>query len=158
MSQSTCMTTSTPITESTMGTPSTLPENVPIDFGTLSDVRSLTAAYKDDGARENIKKKMYDIINEFGPSGVTFDTVQELVVLADNQDRDVFLHIVTKIPDVLRDMPLLCSIALQGLAVILDLIPADLDVGSIQGVFVKILASLQDYLNDIRTVKNDLQL
>ncbi|KAF9080191.1 hypothetical protein BGX23_002518 [Mortierella sp. AD031] len=161
MSQSTCMTTSTPITQSTMGTPSTLsPENVPIDFGTLSDVRSLTAAYKtvDDGARENIKKKMYDIINGFGPSGVTFDTVQELVVLADIQDRDVFLYIVTKILDVLRDMPLLSSIALQGLAVILDLIPDDLDMGSMQGVFVKILAPLKDYLHDIRTVKNDLQL
>ncbi|KAF9556898.1 hypothetical protein EC968_007920 [Mortierella alpina] len=157
-SQSTWMTTST---QSTMGTLSTSsPENVLIDFGKLSDVRSLTAAYKsaDDGARGIIEKTIYDIIKEFGQHQLTFDTVHELVILADVQDRDIFLHLVAEFLRVLNDKPLLSGITLQGLAVILDLFPDDIDLGSLQGAFVEMLASLQDRLRVIRTVNNDLQL
>ncbi|CAO3563834.1 unnamed protein product [Mortierella alpina] len=160
MSVSTCMTTSTPASPSTVGTPSTSAELAVCAFGTVSDVRSLTAAYKtaDEGARGIIEQQIYDIIKEFGQCQVTFETVQELVVLADIQDRDIFLHLVTEILRVLRDMPLLSDIALQGLAVILDLFPDDIDMGSMQGAFVEMLASLQKRLSGIRTVNNDLQL
>ncbi|KAF9946150.1 hypothetical protein BGZ72_000635, partial [Mortierella alpina] len=161
MSVSTCTTTSTSTSPSTVGTPSTLAsEHAVSDFGTVSDVRSLTAAYKtaDDGARGIIEKKIYDIIKEFGQHQLTFDTVHELVVLADVQDRDIFLHLVTEVLRVLKDKPLLSGITLQGLAVILDLFPDDIDLGSLQGAFVEMLASLQDRLRVIRTVNNDLQL
>ncbi|KAF9974015.1 hypothetical protein BGZ75_000968, partial [Mortierella antarctica] len=161
MSISTCMTTSTSASPSTVGTPSTsASETVVCDLGSLSDVRSLTAAYKTLHGESHgaIEQMIHDIIKEFGQREVTFDTVQELVVLANNQGRVIFLHIVTEILRVLRDKPLLSDMALQGLAVILDLIPDDLDMGSMQGVFVKTLASLQDCLHGIRTVKNDLQL
>ncbi|KAG9319156.1 hypothetical protein KVV02_001361 [Mortierella alpina] len=167
MSMSTCMTPSTSISQSTMGTPSTLAsETIFSDFGTVSDVRSLTVAYKTaaDGARGVIEKKIYDIIKEFEQCQImTFDTVQEdtvqeLVVLADIHDRDIFLHIVTKILNVLRDTPLLSDIALQGLAVILDLFPDDVNLDSVHGAFVDILASLQGRLRVIRTDNNDLQL
>ncbi|KAF9964876.1 hypothetical protein BGZ70_005791, partial [Mortierella alpina] len=47
---------------------------------------------------------------------------------------------------------------LVGLAVILDLFPADVDLGSMQGAFVEILASLQGRLRTIRTDNNELQL
>ncbi|KAF9975373.1 hypothetical protein BGZ75_000557, partial [Mortierella antarctica] len=144
-----------------MATPSTLAsETVVSDLSSASDVRFLTAAFKtaDDGARGHIKQKIYDIINEFGPSGVTFNTVQELVVLADIRDREIFLHIVTKILHVLRDSSLLCDIALQGLAVILDSFPDDIDLSSAQGAFVEILKPLQERLRGIRTVNNDLQV
>ncbi|KAF9274982.1 hypothetical protein BGZ68_000205 [Mortierella alpina] len=146
---------------STMGTSSTLAsETVISDLSSGSDVRFLTAAYKtaDDEARGNIKQKIFDIINEFGPKGVTFDTVQELVVLADIRDREIVLCIITKILHVLRDSPLLSDIALQGLAVILDSFPDDLSLGSAQGAFVEILKPLQERLRGIRTVNNDLQV
>ncbi|CAO3563716.1 unnamed protein product [Mortierella alpina] len=160
MSVSTCMTTSTPASPSTVGTPSTSADLAVCAFGTVSNVRSLTAAYEtaDEGARGIIEQQIYDIIKEFGQRQVTFETVQELVVLADIQDRDIFLHLVTEILRVLRDMPLLSDIALQGLAVILDLFPEDIDMGSMQGAFVEMLASLQKRLSGIRTVNNDLQL
>ncbi|KAF9281378.1 hypothetical protein BGZ68_006668 [Mortierella alpina] len=47
--------------------------------------------------RAIIQQKIYDIIKEFGQHQVTFDTVQELVVPAEIQVRDIFLHIVTEI-------------------------------------------------------------
>ncbi|KAF9272713.1 hypothetical protein BGZ68_002151, partial [Mortierella alpina] len=145
----------------TLSNPSTLAsETVVSDFGTVSDVRSLTAAYKtaDERARGIVKQKIFDIIDEFRPKGVTFDTVQELVVLAGIQDRDVFLHIVTKILDVLRNMPLLSSIVLQGLAVILDSFADDTDLRSAQGVLVEILTPLQERLRGIHTVNSHLQV
>ncbi|KAF9947959.1 hypothetical protein BGZ72_010108, partial [Mortierella alpina] len=160
-SQSTCMTAITSSSQSTTATTSTLPsEFVVNDVGTVSDVRSLTVAYNtaDHGTREDIKKKMYDIINEFAKHEVSFATVQELVVLADVRDREIFLHIVTKILHVLRDSSLLSDIALQGLAVILDSFPDDIDLSSAQGAFVEILKPLQERLRGIHPVKNDLQL
>ncbi|KAF9276625.1 hypothetical protein BGZ68_009897, partial [Mortierella alpina] len=134
--------------------------NQPVYYSAVSDVHSLTAAYKtaDDKERGIIEEKIYNIIKEFGQHQVTFDTVQELVVLADIQDRDIFLHIVTEILRVLKDMPLLSGIALQGLAVILDLFPDEINMNSVQGAFVEILTSLQNRLHGTRTVNNDLQL
>ncbi|KAF9928834.1 hypothetical protein BGZ67_006736, partial [Mortierella alpina] len=161
MSISTCMTTSTSTSPSTVDTPSILAsETVVGDLGSVSDVRSLTAAYKtsDNGSREAIVKNIYSIIKEFGKHQLTFDTVQELVILADIHDRDIFLHLVTEILRVLKDKPLLSGITLQGLAVILDLFPDDIDLGSLHGAFVEMLASLQDRLHVTRTVNNDLQL
>ncbi|KAF9903851.1 hypothetical protein EC991_003262, partial [Linnemannia zychae] len=161
MSVSTCTTTSTSTSPFTVGTPSTLAfETVVSDFGSVSGVRSLAAAYKttEGGAREIIEQRIYDVIKEFGQHQMTFDIVQELVVLAEIQDRAIFLHIVTEILGILKDKPLLSGIALQGLAVILDLFPDDLDMGSVHGAFVETLASLQDRLRVIRTVNNDLQL
>ncbi|KAI8602677.1 hypothetical protein EDD21DRAFT_352528 [Dissophora ornata] len=161
VSASTCMFTSTLTTQSTVGTPSAFAsEDVVSDVGIVSDVRFLTAAHKiaDDKAREIIDSKAYDIIKQFGESRVTFDTIQELVALADIQDRGIFLHITTKILHVLRDMPLLTSIALQGLAVIMDSFPDEIDLGSLQGTFLEILKPLQARLNDIRTANNISEL
>ncbi|KAF9947372.1 hypothetical protein BGZ70_002707 [Mortierella alpina] len=161
MSMSTCMTTSTATSQSTMSASSTLAsETVVNDLCSMSDVRSLTAAYKtaDDGARGILLKKIYDTINEFRLHQVTLDTVQELVVLADIQDRDIFLHIVIEFLHVLKNKTLLSDIALQGLAVILDLFPDDIDMSSLQGSFADILAPLHDRLHNIRTVNNGLQL
>ncbi|KAI8602510.1 hypothetical protein EDD21DRAFT_352680 [Dissophora ornata] len=156
-SVSACVSTSTLTTQSTVETPSTLAsEAVVDDVGIVSDVRSMTAAYKiaDDEEREIIDNKAYDIIKQFGESPVTFDTMQELVALADIQDRDIFLHITTKILNVLRDMPLLTNIALQGLAVILDSFLDEIDLGSLHGTFVEILKPLQTRLSSIRTANN----
>ncbi|KAF9274210.1 hypothetical protein BGZ68_000861 [Mortierella alpina] len=161
MSISTCVATSTSTSQSIMDTRlSVASETVVNDVGVVSDVHSLTAAYKtaDDKERGIIEEKIYNIIKEFGQHQVTFDTVQELVVLVDIQDRDIFLHIVTEILRALKDMPLLSSTALQGLAVILDLFPDEINMNSVQGAFVEILTSLQNRLHGTRTVNNDLQL
>ncbi|KAF9573394.1 hypothetical protein EC968_008576 [Mortierella alpina] len=154
----TCTSTSQP---TTTGLETMVCETVVSDPGTLSDVRTLTAAYKtaDDEARRIIEKKIYDIIKEFGESQIiTFDTVQELVVLADIQDPVIFLHIVTRIFYVLRDTPLLSSIALQGLAVILDLFPGNVDLGSLRSAFVEMLVSLQDRLHVICPASDESQV
>ncbi|KAI8603074.1 armadillo-type protein [Dissophora ornata] len=157
VSVSTCMSTSTLTIQSTVGTSSAFASEVVVsDVGIVSHVRSTTAAYNIAGndAREIIDNKAYDIVKQFGKSRITFDTVQELVVLANIPDRDIFLHITTKILHVLRDMPLLTSIALQGLAVILDSFPDKIDLGSLHGTFVEILKRLQARLSDIRTANN----
>ncbi|KAF9090541.1 hypothetical protein BGX27_002226 [Mortierella sp. AM989] len=143
---STFMTTSTSTSLFTIGTPSTLAsETVVGDLGSLLDVWPLKAAYKTaaDGARGIIEKKRSTTLSR---------------TLADVQDRDIFLHLVTEVLRVLNDNPLLSGITLQGLAVILDLFPDDIDLGSLQGAFVDMLASLQDRLRAIRTVNNDLQM
>ncbi|KAI8596324.1 hypothetical protein EDD21DRAFT_8271 [Dissophora ornata] len=148
VSESTCMFTSTLTTQSTVGTPSVFaPEAVVSDIGIASHARSMAAAYK-------IDNKVYDIIKEFGGSPITFDTVQELVAMANIPDRDIFLHITTKILNVLRDMPLLGSIPLKGLAVILDSFPEKIDLGSLHGTFLEILKPLQARLSSIRTASN----
>ncbi|KAI8599516.1 hypothetical protein EDD21DRAFT_339706 [Dissophora ornata] len=51
-------------------------------------------------------------------------------------------------------MPLLTSIALQGLAVILDSFPDKIDLGSLHGTFVEILKTLQARLCSISTANN----
>ncbi|KAG0195814.1 hypothetical protein BGX28_000577, partial [Mortierella sp. GBA30] len=156
----TCMPTSIQTTQSTVGTPSTSTiESVFSDVEVL-DVCCVATACKaaDDKVREIVGNNAYDIIKQFSESHITFDTVQELVVLADIHDRDVFLHITTKILRVLRDMPLLSSIPLQGLAVILDSFPDEIDLGSLHGAFVEILKPLQARLGDIRSANNDGQL
>ncbi|KAF9946439.1 hypothetical protein BGZ70_003217, partial [Mortierella alpina] len=161
MSVSTCTTTSTSTNQATTATSVTLASGTIVgEVGSVTDVRSLMAVYQtaDEGAREVIKTKFYDIIEGFAQGPKTFDTVQELVVLAAFQDRDVFLHIITKILCVLKETPLLSGIALQGLAVILDTIPGGTDLTSLQGIFVEILTSLQHLLHAVRTVNNDLQL
>ncbi|KAG0215500.1 hypothetical protein BGX28_009548 [Mortierella sp. GBA30] len=94
----------------------------------------------------------------FGTSLITFDSVQELVVLVDIQDFNIFLHVRTEILRALKDNRLLSSIPLQGLAVILDYLPDDIDLSSLHGTFVEILNTLHAYLRDIRTVNNDRQL
>ncbi|KAF9940343.1 hypothetical protein BGZ70_006344, partial [Mortierella alpina] len=159
MSISTCTTSSTPTSQGTTVT-SLASGTVVTEVGLVTDVRSLMTAYKtaDDGEREIIKTKMYDIIEVFGQGPKTFDTVQELVVLAAFPDRDIFLHIIASIVCVLRETPLLSGVALQGLPVILDTIPGDIELGSMQGVFVNILTSLQHLLHATHTVNNDLQL
>ncbi|CAO3572854.1 unnamed protein product [Mortierella alpina] len=161
MSISTCTTTTTSVSQSTTVTSLTLAsETIVTDVDSVTDVRSLMAAYPtaDDGAREIIKRKIYGVIEGFGQGPKTFDTVQELVVLAAFPDRHVFLLIITKVLSVLKETPLLSSIALQGMAVMLDTIPGDIDLSSMQGVFVEILTSLQHRLHAIRIVDNDLQL
>ncbi|KAF9272497.1 hypothetical protein BGZ68_002355, partial [Mortierella alpina] len=161
MSISTCTTISTPTSQATTVTSLILAsEPVAFEFDSVTDVRFLTAAYKtvDVGAREIIKRKLYDIIKEFKQGPKTFDTVQELVVLAAFPDRDIFVHIIESILSVLRETSLHSYVVLQGLAVILDTIPGDTDLGSMQGVFVDILTPLQHLLHATHTVKNDLQL
>ncbi|CAO3569034.1 unnamed protein product [Mortierella alpina] len=161
MSISTCTSTTTSVSQSTTVTSLSLASETMItDVDSVTDVRSLMAAYPiaDDRAREIIKRKIYGVIEGFGQGPKTLDTVQELVVLAAFPDRDIFLHIITKVLCVLRETPLLSGVALQGMAVILDIIPGDIDLSSMQGVFVEILTSLQHFLHAIRTADNDLQL
>ncbi|KAF9943631.1 hypothetical protein BGZ72_003637, partial [Mortierella alpina] len=110
MSVSTCIITSTSISQSTMGTPLTLASEIAVsERSSVSDVRSLKTAYKtaDKKERDIIEQKIYDIIKEFGQHQITFDTVQELVVLAEIQDPAIFLHIVAEILRVLKNSPLL---------------------------------------------------
>ncbi|KAG0198267.1 hypothetical protein BGX28_008282, partial [Mortierella sp. GBA30] len=160
-SVSTGMSSPTLTTQSTVGTPSTLSTEASVsNVGIESDVCSMVAAYKiaDVKARETIVNQAYDIIQQFGESPITFDTMQELVVLAGIQDCNVLLHITTEILCVLKDKPLLSSIPLQGLAVILDSLPDEIDLGSLHGAFVDILKHLQGFLGAICTTNNNLQL
>ncbi|KAI1321456.1 hypothetical protein EDD11_005147 [Mortierella claussenii] len=162
-SQSTSLSVTTGMSKSILATHSivsTLSTLASEAVGIEPDVRSMTSAYKtaDDEAREIILDKAFGIIKQFGKSRITFDTMQELVVLADIQEEDVFLLITTKILHVLRDMPQLSRIPLQGLAVILNSFPDEIDLDSLHGAFMDILKSLQARLDDIRTVNNDGQL
>ncbi|KAF9947209.1 hypothetical protein BGZ70_002811, partial [Mortierella alpina] len=100
MSISTCTTASTPTSQATTVTSLTMAsETAAIDINSVADVRFLTAAYKtaDVGAREIIQAKLYGIIKRFRQGPTTFDTVQELVVLAAFPDRDIYLHIIESI-------------------------------------------------------------
>ncbi|KAG0196034.1 hypothetical protein BGX28_000214, partial [Mortierella sp. GBA30] len=160
-SVSTSKSTTTLTTQSTVGTPSTLSTDAVVsNVGIVSDVCSMVATHKtaDDKSRETIVNKAYDIIKQFGESPITFDTMQELVVLAGIRDRKVFLHIITEILRVLKEKPLLSGIPLQGLAVILDSLPDEIDMGSLHGTFVDFLKHLQDYLGAMCTASNSFQL
>ncbi|KAG0211802.1 hypothetical protein BGX28_007392 [Mortierella sp. GBA30] len=156
-----CAPTPTLTTQSTAGTtPILSTEAVVSDAGVVPDVCSMVAAYKvaNDKEQDIIVKKAYDIIKQFGESPVTFDTMQELVVLAGIQDRDILLRIITEILHISKEKHLLSGIPLQGLAVIFNSLSDEINLDSLHGAFVDILKHIQDYLVAIRTVNNNLQL
>ncbi|CAO3570369.1 unnamed protein product [Mortierella alpina] len=162
ISTSTCMATPTSISQPTMHNPSTLTsDTVVIDAGSVSDIRPLTVAHKTagNGSREATGIQTFAIIKEFEDCQiVTFDTVQEVVVLADTRNPDIWRHVIQKLLSVLRNTRLLSGIALQGLAFILVVLSDDTELDSMQGAFLDILSALQFLLGDIHTSNNDLQL
>ncbi|KAF9345483.1 hypothetical protein BGX26_003073, partial [Mortierella sp. AD094] len=105
-----------------------------------------------------IRSRIQQVIKRFDMSNISFDTVQELVVLAAIPDRDIFLNIINQMLKVLCESPILLSIVLQGLAVILNSCPEQIDLTDMHGVFLDILSPLANRLKVIRLDRNDGQL
>ncbi|KAF9105236.1 hypothetical protein BGX27_009714 [Mortierella sp. AM989] len=127
------------------------------DAPTTSD---LVASFNNADAitKVTICKEIQEVIKEFDTKSFSFESVQELVVLATIPDRSIFQGIISRMLNALQDSPLLPTVILQGLAVMLNSRPKEIDLKNKQGVFLDILSPLSERLKLLRLEGNDGQL
>ncbi|KAF9354225.1 hypothetical protein BGX26_007949 [Mortierella sp. AD094] len=125
----------------------------------LTTISLVTSYAEADGASKmELRNQIKLVIMQFDKNFISLDTVQELVILATIPDREIFIGIANQMLKVLRDSPILSCAVLQGLAVILNSCPEQIDLSSEHGVFQDILKPITSRLSDIRQDKNGNQL
>ncbi|KAF9113375.1 hypothetical protein BGX27_001703 [Mortierella sp. AM989] len=130
--------------------------------GTAAEVPttgSLVTSFNTEGITDTGKtiRNAKKTIEQFSKDSISLESVLELAVLATIPDRDIFLNIINQMLTALK-APLLPAIVLQGLAVMLNSCPEQVDLTERDGVFLDILKPLTDRLADIHSEKNKYQL
>ncbi|KAG0011983.1 hypothetical protein BGZ80_000288, partial [Entomortierella chlamydospora] len=123
---------------------------------TISLVTSYVKA--ESPSKVELRNQIKPVIMQFDKNFISLDTVQELVILATIPDREIFIGIANQMLKVLRDSPILSCEVLQGLAVILNACPEQIDLSNDHGAFQDILKPIADRLNVVRQDKNGNQL
>ncbi|KAG0019347.1 hypothetical protein BGZ80_005966, partial [Entomortierella chlamydospora] len=125
-----------------------------------SNTKDLVALFEtaDTEKRVEISCLIKKVIAQFDDSSVSFETVQELAVVATIPDKEIFTFLINQMIKALKDLPVLNGLLLQGLAVMLNSCPEDIDFEKLSGVFLDILRPLMDRLEIIRTDQNTHQL
>ncbi|KAF9172303.1 hypothetical protein BGX21_008883 [Mortierella sp. AD011] len=144
------------------------PPSLPVPSNTInigsatfkpSNTKDLVTLFKTDRTqRDAVTAQIGDIITLFNGSSVSFEKVQELVVLASVPDTDIFMSLINKMVKVIKDSPILRGVLLRGMAVMLNSCPDDVDFENLNGVFPDILRPLMDRLEIICTDQNTHQL
>ncbi|KAF9080383.1 hypothetical protein BGX27_005499, partial [Mortierella sp. AM989] len=100
--------------------------------GNMSITSSLVASFinADITASAVIRSQIHEAINHFDGNHISFESVQELAVLATVPDKDIFLHITRQIAKVLQHSPILPNLVFRGLAVILSSCPEQIDLSN----------------------------
>ncbi|KAF9354224.1 hypothetical protein BGX26_007948, partial [Mortierella sp. AD094] len=134
--------------------------NVDCAIGEPLTTISLVTSYAkaESTSKIDILNQIKPVIMQFDKNFISLDTVQELVILATIPDREIFIGIANQMLKVLRDSPILSCGVLQGLAVILNSCPEQIDLSNEHGVFLDILKPITSRLSDIRQDKNGSQL
>ncbi|KAF9401519.1 hypothetical protein BGX21_001420 [Mortierella sp. AD011] len=123
---------------------------------TISLVTSYVKA--ESTSKIELHNQIKPVIMQFEKNFISLDTVQELVILATIPDKEIFIGIANQMLKVLRDSPILSCEVLQGLAVILNACPEQIDLSNDHGAFQDILKPITDRLNVVRQDKNGNQL
>ncbi|KAF9172304.1 hypothetical protein BGX21_008884 [Mortierella sp. AD011] len=128
--------------------------------GSPSDTKGLVALFKASNPAKQAAITCFirDVITQFSNNSVSFETVQELVVVATIPDKDIYMSLINRMINVLKDSPISYGVLLQGLAVMLNSCPDEVDFENLSGVFPDILRPLMNHLEIIHTDQNTHQL
>ncbi|KAF9355064.1 hypothetical protein BGX26_007027 [Mortierella sp. AD094] len=128
------------------------------DDEALSTSSLVTSFLKADVTTRNaLRSHIQEVIIQFDNNSIPHDTIHELVVMATIPDIDIFRNIIDQMLQAFKESPHLPSEILQGLAVILNSCPEQIDLTSMQRVFLDILDTLTDCLENICREQNDSQ-
>ncbi|KAF8976373.1 hypothetical protein BGZ46_008321 [Entomortierella lignicola] len=136
------------------------PVRVLCNLDDAQDTNTVVASFiaADEVARAILLIHINEIIDKFDTSSAALDTVRELVILGRIPVWDTFLRITEKLLKAIKDSILLQTTALQGLAVVLNSCPDEIDMKGKEGFYSDILALLQTRLDNARTKKNEDEL
>ncbi|KAF9199245.1 hypothetical protein BGZ49_010667, partial [Haplosporangium sp. Z 27] len=132
-------------------------ERIPCAFDEAQDTNTVVSSYiaADEETRATLLIHINEIIDKFDTSSATLDTVRELVILGRIPDRDTFSRITEKLLKAIKDSTLLQTTALQGLAIILNSCPEEIDMTGKEGFYSDILGMLQLRLDNARVKQNE---
>ncbi|KAF8959665.1 hypothetical protein BGZ46_001714, partial [Entomortierella lignicola] len=130
------------------------------NFDDAQDTNTVVVSFiaANDENRATLLIHINEIIDKFDTSSATLDTVRELVILGRIPVWDSFLRITEKLLKAIKDSILLQTTALQGLAVVLNSCPEEIDMKGKEGFYSDILMLLQTRLDNARTTKNEGEL
>ncbi|KAF9184668.1 hypothetical protein BGZ49_004409, partial [Haplosporangium sp. Z 27] len=133
---------------------------VPYDFEDAPDTNTIVVSFiaANEEIRATFLTHINEIIDGFDTSSATLDTVRELVILGRIPVWDTFLRITEKLLKTIKDSALLQTTALQGLAVVLNSCPEEIDMKGKEGFYSDILGMLQTRLDNARMTKNESEL
>ncbi|KAF8956138.1 hypothetical protein BGZ46_002428, partial [Entomortierella lignicola] len=133
---------------------------IPCAFDEAQDTNAVVASFiaADEETRAILLKRINDIIDKFDISSATLDTVRELVILGRIPDWDTFSRITERFLKAIKDSILLQTTALQGLAVILNSCPEEIDMKGKEGFYSDILGLLRLRLDNARVTQNEGEL
>ncbi|KAF8958126.1 hypothetical protein BGZ46_002035, partial [Entomortierella lignicola] len=129
-------------------------------FEDAPDTKAVVVSFiaANEEIRATLLKHINEVIDRFDTSSATLDTVRELVILGRIPVWDIFLRIAEKLLKAIKDSVLLQTTALQGLAVVLNSCPEEIDMKGKEGFYSDILVLLQIRLDNARTKKNEGEL
>ncbi|KAF9197402.1 hypothetical protein BGZ49_002181, partial [Haplosporangium sp. Z 27] len=133
---------------------------IPCAFDEAQDTNAVVASYiaADGETRAILLKHINEIIDKFDTSSATLDTVRELVILGGIPDWDTFSRITERFLKAINGSILLQTTALQGLAVILNSCPEEIDMKGKEGFYSDILGLLRLRLDNARVTQNEGEL
>ncbi|KAF9427390.1 hypothetical protein BGZ76_002361 [Entomortierella beljakovae] len=108
--------------------------------------------------KKSIYKQINKIIQQFDGSFCSSESIQELAVLADIPDQQIFIAIINQLLKIEMSSPTLPEITIHGLAIILTSAPIEIDLKERQGLLSNILERLQGRLTNIRIENNSEEL
>ncbi|KAF8961266.1 hypothetical protein BGZ46_001379, partial [Entomortierella lignicola] len=136
------------------------PIRVPCAFEDAQDTNTVVVSFiaADEETRATLLIHINEIIDRFNTDSAALETVRELVILGSIPAWDTFLRITEKLLKAIKNSTLLQTTALQGLAVVLNSCPEEIDMKGKEGFYSDILVLLQTRLDNVRTKKNEGEL
>ncbi|KAF9200068.1 hypothetical protein BGZ49_009725 [Haplosporangium sp. Z 27] len=136
------------------------PVRVPCAFDDAQDTNTVVVSFITAGeeTRATLLIHINEIIDKFDTDSATLETVRELVILGRIPVWDTFKRITEKLLKAIKVSILLQTTALQGLAVVLNSCPEEIDMKGKEGFYSDILVLLQTRLDTARAIKNESEL
>ncbi|KAF9350893.1 hypothetical protein BGX26_010963 [Mortierella sp. AD094] len=124
------------------------------------DTASLVLCYinADVEAKGIFLSQAQQVAQQFDKGSASLESMKELVLLATIPDSDLFLYIVNRMLEVLRETTQLDDIPLQAFAVIMESCPEEIRVEDLHGAFSGILMFLVDRLKTLWADQSHRQL
>jgi hypothetical protein len=98
------------------------------------------------------------IIHQFSLNPIDLGTIQELVVLTETKDKDIFIRVLDQLLKVQRDSIILSVLVIHGIAVVLGSATEEIDLSGRFGLFYDSLRPLKERLDNISTKNNHEEL
>jgi hypothetical protein len=115
----------------------------------------VTASNRD---RSEIYNYIKMTIQQFKSNPIDQWTVQELVVLTETNNKEIFISVLEELLKAQRDSVILPVIVIYGIAVVLDSATEQVDLSGRSGLFNNILRSLKERLNNTPMENNHEEL